>query len=111
MSWTKLAIEALSRVLPPAAEWLASRFQNGNSSNSSAEANRHGTQSGAARNASGKATEKMAHCEHEWQPSASVSPSGAWRCSKCPAVVGGFPGEFAEQASRALGDSEGPPRK
>jgi hypothetical protein len=65
MSWSKLLLEAVSRVLPPAAEWLVSRFQNGNSSsssakpNSSAEANRHGTQSGSARNASSDATEKM----------------------------------------------------
>ncbi len=116
MSLRKLLLEAVSRVLPPAAEWLAGKLmpndsKSSNSSakpNSSAESNRHATQSGAARNASSDATEKMMQCVHDWQPSSSVSPKGPWRCSKCPAIVGGFPSEFAERASRALGTNDEP---
>lgn len=90
MTWTKLALEALSRVLPPAAEWLASKLTSNSSksSNGSAEANRHATQSGAARNASSAATERMARCKHDWRPETSVSPDVSWRCSRCGMRLG-----------------------
>ena len=62
MSWAKLALRALGYVGPPVADWLARKLsttQNAEEKARIAESNRHATQSGAARDASSDATERM----------------------------------------------------
>ena len=88
MSLAKLALRALSYVGPPVADWLARKLsttQNAEEKARIAESNRHATQSGAARDASSDATERMMRCEHEWQPKRGAVASeqcllcGQWR--------------------------------